>query len=321
MAHCLIGFGSNQGDRGALLDAARDQIAALPGTSLLKVSSFRDSKPAGGPTAQPPYLNAAATIETPYSPQQLLSELQRIEHALGRMRTERWGPRTIDLDLLLYDQLELESTELILPHPRMSFRRFVLEPAAEIAAEMIYPINRWTLRRLLTNLNDTSAKIALCPTHSAWCRQSPATRLLKALWPFDYVQQVFRKDLENSSPTPKQLAAWRDRQRRERRGPLQPSLGAPVRRNRRWTALDVWPIQFVVEDAAQDADFDQIVASEIRADQPLRLVVVWQPDEAPVLDLLAKARRNSECPPMLWIPKVSLEQATQEVIAAMAAME
>jgi 2-amino-4-hydroxy-6-hydroxymethyldihydropteridine diphosphokinase len=321
MAHALIGLGSNLGERAAHLNAARARLASLSLSSLVAFSSLHESKPAGGPTAQAPYLNAAAVIETSLSPLQLLHEVQQIENNLGRERLERWGPRTIDLDLLLYDEQELDTPELTLPHPRMSFRRFVLEPAAEIAGEMVYPINGWTVGRLIMNLKDTTNEIAFSPTYSDWCRQAPATRLLKALEPFDYVQQVFRRDLENASPTPKQLNAWRDRQRRERRGHLRPPTATPVRRNARWTVMDVWPIQFVAEDYAQDADFDQIVAREIRADPRLRLAVVWQPDDAPVMELLARARRNSECPPLLWIPKVSLEQATQEVIAAMAAME
>src|SRR5262245_24890681 len=148
MANCLLSLGSNLGDRGAHLQASLRCLGSLPQTSLIAQSSFRDTNPVGGPAAQDPYLNAAALIETSLALHQLLAQLQRIENELGRIRTERWGPRTIDLDLLLYDQLEIESPELTLPHPRMSFRRFVLEPAAEIAAEMVYPINGWTIRRL-----------------------------------------------------------------------------------------------------------------------------------------------------------------------------
>ena len=95
-------------------------------------------------------MNAAALLETDLPPAALLAALQDIERRLGRIRAERWGPRTIDLDLLLYDQLELETPELILPHPRMSFRRFVLGPAAEIAAEMAHPVCGNTIGGLVT---------------------------------------------------------------------------------------------------------------------------------------------------------------------------
>jgi len=91
----------------------------------------------------------------------LLAELQKIETGLGRQRIEHWGPRTIDLDLLLYDNLSCTGSALVLPHPRMAWRRFVLEPAAEVAAEMLHPGTRWTVARLLDHLNRTPWYLAI----------------------------------------------------------------------------------------------------------------------------------------------------------------
>ena len=157
MGTALIGLGSNLGDRGAALGKAVELLQEDPLIRVEAVSSFRPSKPAGGPEGQCGFLNAAVQLETSLSPEELLTRLQAIENKIGRVRAERWGPRIIDLDLLLYDRLELRTPTLELPHPRMSFRRFVLEPAAEIAAEMAWPVNGWSVEKLRQNL-DTSAR-------------------------------------------------------------------------------------------------------------------------------------------------------------------
>ena len=199
MANCLIGLGSNLGDRGEQLRAAIEQLKQLPQTVFIAESRFRDTKPAGGPASQPPYLNAAARIDTSLEPPRLFAELQRIENELGRVRDQRWGPRTIDLDLLLYDQVELDTPELILPHPRMSFRRFVLEPAAEIAREMVYPINHWTIGQLIDFADEGRTTISLSPAHSAKFRRSPATSLLQSLEALPQVQPLY------SDPRPRRV--------------------------------------------------------------------------------------------------------------------
>ena len=124
-------------------------------------SSWRETAPIGGPPGQAAFLNGAVKLETPLPPHELLGCLQQIEGELGRRRAERWGPRPIDLDLLLYDELILTTPELVLPHPRMAWRRFVLEPAAEVAGSMIHPTIRWTLARLLAHLNESMPYVAI----------------------------------------------------------------------------------------------------------------------------------------------------------------
>jgi len=149
MARCLIGCGSNLGRRREQLDRAIELLRFMPGIDLRAVSRFRETVPVGGPPAQDAFMNGACLIETELPPRAVLDMLAAIENTLQRERRERWGPRTIDLDLLLYDDLELESPELTLPHPRMATRRFVLEPAAEIARDLVVPPTRCTVGDLL----------------------------------------------------------------------------------------------------------------------------------------------------------------------------
>ena len=132
MSKAYIGLGSNLEDPLAQLRRATAALAALPDTTLVAASSVYRSSPVG-PDGQPDYLNAAARLDTALEPLTLLRALQAIEDAQGRVRGERWGARTLDLDLLLYDDLILDSNELTLPHPRIAERDFVLYPLAEIS--------------------------------------------------------------------------------------------------------------------------------------------------------------------------------------------
>ena len=131
-----LSLGSNLGDRAALLHAAVARISALPGTRVVAVSSIHETPP-WGKTDQPAFLNMAVTIATTLSPEALLDALQQIETAFGRQRTEHWGPRTIDIDLLLYEGEARDTPRLRLPHPYLTQRRFVLAPLAEIAPDLI----------------------------------------------------------------------------------------------------------------------------------------------------------------------------------------
>src|SRR5215216_5746458 len=161
MPTCLLGLGSNLGDREATLRAALAEITALPDVQLVQHSKWYRSQSVGGPTDQGEFLNAAARIETTLAPLILLDELGQIESRLGRQPAERWSPRTLDIDILLYGNEVAETAMVTLPHPRMSFRRFVLEPAAEIAPRMLHPTIGWPVERLLLHLNAASDKVAL----------------------------------------------------------------------------------------------------------------------------------------------------------------
>lgn len=160
MARALIALGSNLGERQATLDAAVAAISKRADTRVLKTSAWLESAHVGGP-AQPNYLNGALLVETSLPPLALLDRLQQVEHAAGRVRNEHWGPRTLDLDLLLYDDVIIESERLRLPHPRLPFRRFVLEPAVEIAADWLHPLFGTTLAELLRHIETTMPYLAV----------------------------------------------------------------------------------------------------------------------------------------------------------------
>jgi len=157
----LIGLGSNEGDRHATLLHALEELGRRPGLRVLRRSRFVETAPVGGPPGQGFYLNAAALVETSLEPAALLRVMLEVESALGRRRTLAWGPRTADLDLLLYDDVVRSTPALTLPHPRMAWRRFVLEPAAEVAASMVHPTTGWTIARLLEHLNTATNYVAI----------------------------------------------------------------------------------------------------------------------------------------------------------------
>ena len=131
----FVGLGSNLGDRRAFLTAA---VRDLP--NKVAVSGVYKTAPIGGP-AQGPFLNLVVEIRTSVGPYDLLAICQQLEASAGRARTERWGPRTLDIDVLLYGEFELDDTELTIPHPRMNERAFVLYPLAELAPELLP--SRW----------------------------------------------------------------------------------------------------------------------------------------------------------------------------------
>ena len=149
MALAYVALGSNLGDRAGNLHAAIERLGAL-GT-VEAVSPFVDTAPVGY-TDQPRFLNAAVRLRTELAPRDLLDSLLAVEAALGRVRTIRWGPRTIDLDLLLYDDRVVDEPGLMVPHPRLHERRFVLEPLAAIAPDLVHPILQKTMRELLQEI-------------------------------------------------------------------------------------------------------------------------------------------------------------------------
>lgn len=134
-----VGLGSNLGDREATIERAVELLSEADGLQVVAVSGLRETEP-WGPVRQPAYLNGAVELETDLPPRTLLDVLLRVERELGRDRSgERWGPRTIDLDLLLYDDLAVDEPGLTVPHPRLHERRFALEPLAELAPDAVVP--------------------------------------------------------------------------------------------------------------------------------------------------------------------------------------
>jgi 2-amino-4-hydroxy-6-hydroxymethyldihydropteridine diphosphokinase len=166
-----IGLGSNLGDRARLIDEAVSRIAGL-GTVAAR-SSLYESAPIGGPE-QGPFLNAVVLLDTELAPRRLLGELLAAEIAMGRERTEQWGPRLIDLDLLLYGDAAIDEPGLTVPHPRLTERRFVLEPLLEVQPGASLPDGRRlaALRESVADQDVTRlsgpepAEVAFSPSHS-----------------------------------------------------------------------------------------------------------------------------------------------------------
>lgn len=139
-ANAYLGLGSNLGDRLANLTRAVELLAAQPGVSVIRSSRVYETQPVGPP--QPDYLNAVVEVRTELEPRALLDACRAIEGALGRERAERWGPRTIDVDVLTMGEEVVDEPDLVIPHPRMHERGFVLAPLHELDPDPMLPGGR-----------------------------------------------------------------------------------------------------------------------------------------------------------------------------------
>lgn len=217
MARCLVAFGSNLGERRDHLDRAVELLGFMPGIQLLEVSRYHETVPIGGPAGQPPFLNGACLVETDLAPHDLLGLLQAVEASLERERAVRWGPRTVDLDLILYDGIVVESERLTVPHPRMATRRFVLEPSAEIAADLTHPTSGCSVGELLENISKPHPYVAVAGVAGTGS-QDAATAVAEALFArlvhrpaviggWRETLHAFSRPLERASTGPLALAA------------------------------------------------------------------------------------------------------------------
>src|SRR5262245_30493299 len=154
MTRAYVGVGTNLGDRAAMMRAAIEQLRAEPAVEVVAVSSIRETEPVGI-VEQPRFLNAAVALETELSARALLDRLLGIERRLGRTRTgPRFGPRTIDLDLLVYGAARIDEPGLEVPHPRLHERLFALEPLADLDPDLVVP-GRGRLADLVAGLQST----------------------------------------------------------------------------------------------------------------------------------------------------------------------
>lgn len=146
-ALCAIALGSNLGDSLTTVNSALETIATIPNINIQTTSSWYQTAPVGPP--QPDFINGCAILQVQMSPQSVLSTLLQIESQFGRTRQARWGPRSLDLDLLLYNDLILDTPTLQIPHPRMHERAFVLIPLAEITPTWIEPVSGKAIAELV----------------------------------------------------------------------------------------------------------------------------------------------------------------------------
>lgn len=151
MPKAIISIGSNLGDRVRNCINALNEISAF--AKIVRVSSVYETGPVGKKD-QPDFINCAAEIETALPPGELLDRILEVEDGMGRVRDGRWGPRTIDIDLIFYDELTLDTPDLKLPHPQAHLRRFVLEPVSELMPGKIHPVFGITVRELCGKLGD-----------------------------------------------------------------------------------------------------------------------------------------------------------------------
>ncbi len=311
MATCLIGLGSNLGDRTTNLEQAIQLLSASTGR-LLAQSTPHTTRPVGGPPSQSDYLNAAALIETDRLPTDLLAALQQIERQLGRQRTDRWGPRSLDLDLLLYDQCVLDSPTLVIPHPRLAFRRFVLAPAAEIAAEMIHPTTGFSLRELLARLGGKPVHVSVVGIDAATIARSAARQ----------VNGVFleRPATSGTFSAPKTLEFLRDGVR---------LWEAAIGKQGRAIISDFWIGEvWAGSDDPQPAQASsecQTVWRTLPAQLAAPHLVTWlEPQDETAHSRLDRLRRCVFQPrqfPVLTCREIGVDAAVAEIAAAVEAME
>ena len=160
MTQAAVAIGGNLGDVPATIEAACTELARHPGISELHCSSLYLSAPMGA-IAGETFWNAACVLETSLDPHSLLAELQRAENLYGRTREIRWGPRTLDLDLILFGDETVSSIALTVPHPEFWYRRFVLEPLSELIPDAVAPGFTWTIRQLKDRLNDRPFRLGI----------------------------------------------------------------------------------------------------------------------------------------------------------------
>jgi 2-amino-4-hydroxy-6-hydroxymethyldihydropteridine diphosphokinase len=205
----------------------------MPGVAVQAVSRYRETRPIGGPAGQSAFLNGACLIETDLPARDVLEMLTAVENTLHRERNDRWGARTIDLDLLLYDDLVVETSNLTVPHPRMATRRFVLEPAAEIAADLPYPPAACTVGDLLENIQTSHPLVAVvgapgsgAPEVAAAVADAVMARAIHAEVPLPWT--------DGADPTP--LERWR----RALEAWVEPLADDRWRDERHGTIVDYW---------------------------------------------------------------------------------
>ena len=159
MQTAFLALGANLGDRLAALRGARDLLRRMSGMKVMGSSPLYETEPEGGPAGQPPYLNAVLEVRTALSPRDLLHHCLSVEESFGRCREERWGARTLDVDLLFFAAEIRRAPDLTLPHPRLHERLFVLKPLGDLAPDLRHPLLDRTVRQLKDVLPEKGVRL------------------------------------------------------------------------------------------------------------------------------------------------------------------
>jgi 2-amino-4-hydroxy-6-hydroxymethyldihydropteridine diphosphokinase len=320
-----------------MLNEAVDQLASTPGVAIVGRSRWLETAPVGGPAGQAAYLNGAVVLETSLGPAAVFERLCEIERNLGRVRERRWDARTVDLDLLLYDQFEIATPRLTVPHPRMTFRRFVLEPAAEVAAEMVHATSGWSVGRLLAYLDESSPYVAI-----AGVPHVMRTRLADAAAE-DVGARFLADPASDLRPVGLTDRGALEVERLARRGRLLAQIEWPV--DEAWTVSDFWLGESLAWLAAWPDEAGRAAAAEAwrllrpTVPAPRLLVVLEGPHEETARDLaehglgdwdaarrdqwraaLVEETRRSDQGPVLWLSTADEELGRTELLAAIGAM-
>lgn len=208
---CLIGLGANVGDRSDSLSRARDELQRIS-SGRFRASAVCESLPSGGQAGQTNFLNAVVRMDWEGTAAALFARTSEIEDRLGRIRGSRWGPRVIDLDLLLCGREVLTTPELIVPHPRLAVRRFVLAPASRIAADMEHPLYAATIGELWRRLNQAPRRVALLGPPSR--ATSDFRERLSTAAPHWHVEDRSSDELAQFQPPPRLIIALGDGDKR-----------------------------------------------------------------------------------------------------------
>lgn len=195
MARCLVSLGANLGDAQATVRAASDLLRSLlAAEDRLELSRLFRTPPVGGPSGQPPFINAVAAINTSLTPWEVWNRIRQVEHLMGRQRIRRWEARKIDLDILLYEDLRIWTRQLKIPHPRMCMRRFILLPALDVAADWIDPVTQWSVEQLAGQLSRGRGSLVLVAD--------------REMQPEALLQEVSRHSLASCFPAEQLASGW-----------------------------------------------------------------------------------------------------------------
>lgn len=312
MTDCLIGLGANLNHPARQLVSAVEQIASLSDVESRAVSDWHISPAVGGPSGQGDYLNGVMRIRTSRSPIDVLHALQRVEQTAGRKRSDtRWIARTLDLDLLLQGQTQLDTAELTLPHPRMLVRQFVLQPAAQVAPDFVHPDCGWPIGRLASHLRYAVPLVAL--VGPSWPRRD---MLLRQIADRMHVRRI---DLElpsadSTGPHSRGSLEWRRLAEEQLFAQCWTQLPDPV-------ICSFWPDEFAEtrEGSSQLRPFPQPkVLMHVAADSPR---AGTDSTDHPCQPVSFEQIRNRFDGPIFRIQATSSELAVEECVAALQAMQ